>query len=386
MHDSSQPQHPTSSRREFLRTAAVGLTVTCGLGGCRSGPHHDAVREPSLTPAQRLASKISISIEKRTPITHGSASHRAFPGLTRLNDGTLLVIYREGRDHWETDSSVANVTLSSDNGATWSKPKTIHQEEGWACGSHHGPKQLADGSVMAPAMAIRHVESGQRGPYQFRVFNLRSYDNGRTWEKKEIGPQPGYMWQNQYGRIQEFDGLLLQGGGGQTYSDDFWRTGYFVSHDNGETWPEWRTIATHLQDENDILQLPDGRLLSMIRSGKQTYRSYSSDRGKTWSRAEELDVFGQCPSLLMLRSGHILFSYRQVRPTAQVGIGLAVSPDVGETWRELDPLYVSPTDWDCAYPSMILDGENHVLAAYYTAFGDRDSQIEMARLRVDVGS
>ena len=313
--------------------------------------------------------------------------HHAFPGLVRLNDGTLVVTYREGSDHWETDDSVVNVTLSADNGATWSEPKTIHGLNGWACGSHHGPTQLSDGSVMAPAMAIRHVQAGQRGPYKFRVFNLRSYDNGRTWERKEIGPQPGYLWQNQYGRIHEFDGILLQGGGGQTYSDDdFWRTGYFVSHDNGETWPEWRTIATHLQDENDILELPDGRFLSMIRSGKETYRSYSADRGKTWSQAEKLDVFGQCPSLLLLPTGHILFAYRQVRPGAQVGIGLAVSPDYGATWDEVDPLYVSPTDWDCAYPSMILDGDNHVLAAYYTAFGGSSSHIELARLRINVGT
>jgi len=392
MYYPSQPQLPRSSRREFLRTAAVGLTVTAGLGACRSARRRYVVGKPSLTVEQRLASNFSISIETRTPVTQGPTHHRAFPGLTRLKDGTLLVLYREGSDHWRTDDAVAKVTRSSDDGATWSEPETIHQEEGWGCSSHHGPKQLADGSVMAPAVAIRHVENGQRGPFEFRVFNLRSHDNGRTWQRKEIGPQPGWVWQNQYGRIKEIDGMLFQGGGGAKKGDDFWRTGYFVSHDNGETWPEWRTIATHLQDENDLLELADGRLLSMIRSGKEpssraTYRSYSNDHGKTWSPAEKLDLFGQCPSLLMLPSGHILFGYRQVRPTVHVGIGLAVSPDDGQTWREVEPLYVSPTDSvDCAYPSMIVDGGHHVLAAYYTTFVDGNSHIELARLRVDVGA
>ena len=368
-HELSRP-----SRRAFLRSAVVGVTAGCGLGGCRSGQ------------LRTTGGTVSLTVKKRLSITSGPARHRAFPGLTRLDDGTLLVLYREGENHWETDDSVVKVTRSSDDGATWSEPRTILQEPGWGAGAHHGPLQLADGRVLAPAQCVRHVEKGQRGKLEFRVFNLRSEDGGRTWKRREIGPQTGFAWQNQYGRLVEIDGMLWQGGGGRIEGEDYWRVGYFVSYDKGETWPEWRTIAPRLQDERDIVELRDGRLLSMIRSGKETYRSYSTDRGKTWSPAEKLDLFGQCPSLLMLPSGHILFAYRQVRPNAQVGIGMALSGDDGATWTETEPLYVSPTNSrDCAYPSMILDGDDHVLAAYYTTFVDGNSHIELARLRVDAG-
>lgn len=360
------------SRRNFLQTTTMGLAAGFGVLGCRGQT------------SQNKTVAFSISVEQRTPVTQGAPVHRAFPSLTRLHDGSLLICYREGSNHWGTDDSVVRSTRSSDNGATWSEPRTILQEDGWATGAHHGPKQLVDGTLLAPAMAVQHVENGARGNLNFRVFNLRSHDNGRTWEKRQIGPQPGWAWQNQYGRLLEIDGMIWQGGGGRMESDDFWRNGYFVSYDQGETWPEWHTISSHLQDEQDILDLPDNRLLTMIRSGKESYRSYSSDRGKTWSPVEKLDLFGQCPSLLLLPSGDILFAYRQVRPTASKGIGLAISADHGATWKEMDPLYVSPEgSWDCGYPSMILDGPQHVLAAYYTPFLNGNSHIELARLRVE---
>ena len=149
------------------------------------------------------------------------------------------------------------------------------------------------------------------------------------------------------------------------------------------TWPEWYTICAGLQDEKDIVELPDRRLLAMIRSGRETYRSYSSDRGRTWNQGEKLDLFGQCPSLLLLPSGNLLFAYRQVRPGVPTGIGLAVSGDSGLTWHELKPLYLSPTgSRDCAYPSMILSESGEVLCAYYTTFTKGDCHIELARIEV----
>jgi hypothetical protein len=213
---------------------------------------------------------------------------------------------------------------------------------------------------------------------------MRSHDNGHTWDVKQIGPMTGWIWQNQYGRIMEVGSELWIPGGGQRAGEKFWRNGYFVSQDNGETWPHWHTVCTGLQDEKDIIELTDKRLLAMIRSGRETYRSYSSDLGKSWSPAEKLDLFGQCPSLLLLPSGNILFAYRQVRPDAPKGIGLAVSADSGQTWRELDPLYVGP-NWDCAYPSMVLNGSSDVLCAYYTAFDKGDCHIELARIKVVEG-
>ena len=52
-----------------------------------------------------------------------------------------------------------------------------------------------------------------------------------------------------YGRAMEIDGQLWISGGGQKRGEEPCRTGYLVSHDNGDTWPEWQTVCTGLQDE-----------------------------------------------------------------------------------------------------------------------------------------
>ena len=323
------------------------------------------------------------SVVERIRVTRGSARHRAFPGLLRLGDGVLVILYREGSDHWVTDDSVLRLTRSEDDGKTWTEPRTLLQEQGWGFAAHHGPCLLSDGSILAAATSVRHRRGKLR---DYRAFAMRSHDDGETWDVKQIGPMPGWVWQNQYGRAMEIDGQLWIPGGGQKQGEEPWWTGYFVSHDNGDTWPEWQTVCSGLQDEKDIIELPDRSLLAMIRSGEETYRSRSADRGRSWSKKEKLDLFGQCPSLLLLPSGEVLFAYRQVRPEAPKGLGLAVSGDSGQTWRELAPLYVSPDgSFDCAYPSMVLGEPGEVLGAYYTTFDKGDCHIEVARIRVMEG-
>ena len=365
-------------RREYLRylgSAAfgAGLAIVPEMGaGC--------VFAASTVAAEANPPKLSGSVVQRIRVTRGAARHRAFPGLLRLADGTLLVLFREGTDHWRTDDSVLKLTRSGDGGKTWTEANTLLKEDGWGFAAHHGPRQLSDGSILTAAMSLRNSGGGQR---EFRTYAMRSSDGGGTWQVSRIGPMPGWAWQNQYGRAMEIDGRLWLPGGGQRKGENDWRNGYFVSLDNGRTWPEWHTICAGLQDEKDIVELPDRRLLAMIRSGTETYRSYSSDRGETWNQGEKLDLFGQCPSLLLLPSGNLLFAYRQVRPGVPAGIGLAVSGDSGLTWRELEPLYLSPTgSRDCAYPSMILSESGEVLCAYYTTFTEGNCHIELARIEV----
>ena len=179
----------------------------------------------------------------------------------------------------------------------------------------------------------------------------------------------------------ETDGKIWLPGGGQREDDDCWPNGYFVSYDNGQTWPEWHTVCIGLQDEKDMLELTDGRLLAVIRSGQEAYRCISTDRGETWSEPEKLPIYGQCPSLLLLPSGNVLFAYREVAPGKPKGVGLALSDYRGLSWKILPPLYVSPDDSrDCAYPSMVLSGTDKVLCAYYSAFLGGDCHIELATL------
>ena len=148
-----------------------------------------------------------MQVVMRVTVTRGPKRHRGFPGLVQLRSGELLLPYREGSDHFKTNDAVVKATRSTDGGATWSEPVTILREAGWGFAAQHGPTQLADGSVLAPAMSIRKSQVWPRGEY--RVYALRSHDEGRSWDVRQIGPMPGWRWQNQYGRVMEIDGAAL---------------------------------------------------------------------------------------------------------------------------------------------------------------------------------
>ena len=326
---------------------------------------------------------------RRFTIAGGASCHRAFPGLLKLSSGEMLVAYREGSDHWITEDGVVKIVRSSDGGVSWSEPELIFAESGWSCGVHHGPGQLSDGRIFLPVTSLRR-RGGERAQ---RAHLLCSEDEGKSWEDPILlGPMEGWVWQNQYGRVQEFsDGRVFILGGGQKIGEEPCYSGYFVSYDGGETFPERVHVACGLADELDVAQMGDGRLIAMIRDGKPHYlhRAYSVDEGRTWSEPERTEIIGHCPSLLVLPSGTLFLGHRQVNPSRNTGCTISASTDGGETWQLVSDIDTSPVrpfeplpgepgskGHDCSYPSMIMLEDGRVFCAYYTVFQGGNSNIE----------
>jgi hypothetical protein len=148
--------------------------------------------------------------------------------------------------------------------------------------------------------------------------------------------------------------------------------GVAFSMDGGLTWPESRPIYEDRRgdicpSETDIIRLPDGRILAIIRANaaKRLYRSYSDDEGQSWSPLEPTEMPGQCPCLIYLASGALLCAYRDMRPE-QPGMSCAVSGDWGQSWQPLGYLYKGG-NFDCAYPAMTTLPDGRIYCAYYTA-------------------
>jgi len=120
------------------------------------------------------------------------------------------------------------------------------------------------------------------------------------------------------------------------------------STDKGETW-EVRTVAfdpsgAHAYNETDILALPDGRLLAMMRhdgpgadgladpmsADRCICQCFSEDGGLTWGPVEKTPIWGFPFRTLLLASGKILgtYAYRR-RPFGARG---CLSYDLGKTW------------------------------------------------------
>jgi photosystem II stability/assembly factor-like uncharacterized protein len=308
------------------------------------------------------------------PDGSGRRRWRAIPSAARLRDGTLLVAYREGTDHWITPDGAIRLCRSTDSGRTWSAPQTIAAAEGRDFGCHLRMAELEDGTVVLP-LVERHSISGS--PTYLRYNDRRlisthvilSHDGGHTWSPpRPIDLGSHVIWTGSYGDV-------LIGREGEAMMSVHWqqegettsRSGLLRSRDGGQSWGHLTQISHGHDDEQSVCTLPSGRMIVVMRDlDRPSKRSFSDDGGETWSPAEPLPFHGQCPSLLQTRSGVLLCSYRQRTPGKPQGVGLSYSYDGGETWAETDPLYVSPLR-DCAYANLLELSPGEYIAVYYTA-------------------
>ena len=83
----------------------------------------------------------------------------------------------------------------------------------------------------------------------------------------------------------------------------------------------------HHHCEPDLVDLPDGRLLAILRP--RMSQTISKDKGRTWSKPTRLLVRGDAPGLLLTRDGVLLCGHRE-RPGTRTG--LIMSTDFGKTW------------------------------------------------------
>ena len=323
-----------------------------------------------------------IELLEEIVIAGGEAqSHKAWAALEVAGNGDLLLAYKDGSDHWRTDDGVLVLQRSTDHGRTWSQRRILAAEPGWGYATNHGMTRLSDGTLLLQAIRGRH-QYHPDGRYLIfsRGAFTRSTDGGHHWE--EFGPPLDYPFQSPdergiaYGRVQELsDGRLMVAyyGVPRDAKEEKLRVlAVAFSEDRGRSWPEYSIIYEDRQgdicpSETDLIRLPDGRYLAMIRANAalRLFRSYSDDEGRTWSPIEPTELPGQCPALIYLASGDILCAYRDIR-SDQYGMSCAISSDLGQTWMPLGHLYRG-TNRDCAYPSMVHLPGGRIYCSFYTA-------------------
>jgi hypothetical protein len=307
--------------------------------------------------------------------------HRAWPGAEVAANGDLVVAYKEGSTHHLVDDEVVFVTRSADGGRTWER-RALAGLPGRGYWTAHGLTRLASGDLLLRINFGRHAErtaENPRGRWSGTVMT-RSSDHGRQWQ--ELGPSadlPGLhpRMHLSYGRALELAAgrIVAPFYGNPRGEPDATARSVVVAYssDGGLTWGDSVLVHDHHQDpslcasETDLLRLPDGRLMAMSRANAKLslYRAYSEDEGRTWSALEPTGLPGQSPAVVMLPSGAILCLYRDVTPE-QLGVGVGISRDLGQTWEAVGHLYRGPNK-DCAYPSPVLLPDGTIFTPYYTS-------------------
>jgi len=297
----------------------------------------------------------------------GAGGYEAFPDICRCANGDLLCVMYAGYDHVSFPrqdlprGARVCAVRSTDEGHTWT-PAQIVADTPW---DDRDPSVccLSDGTLICNWFTYYGGFKEPEGDKTFKYKELwlcRSTDNGHTWTQPELIPHlAGAYWACSSPIIELVDGTLLWPVY-REYRDPLRNWSAVVrSTDKGKTWsePYWVDETNDDNDEPAVLQMPDGRVLCLMRanSGDSMWYSWSEDQGLTWTPSQKTGFPGHCPYLFRTEDGILLLGHRL--PNTSMHYSL----DDGRTWSA----NVTMDATIGAYPSMVALREGAVLFAYY---------------------
>lgn len=143
--------------------------------------------------------------------------------------------------------------------------------------------------------------------------------------------------------------------------------GVGVSSDQGKTWKLHGALkAPHWALENMVVELRDGRLWTLIRTGAGVlWQSHSSDKGVTWTEAHATDIPnpGSRFFIRRLASGNLLL-INHYKFKGRSHLTARLSADDGKTWNE--GLLLDERS-NVSYPDAVQDKDGTIWAVH-----DRD--------------
>jgi len=370
-----------------------------------------------------VVDKVRTAIE--LPGDEESITH---PSLVRTSTGDLLLFGSAYAGSRFKAKDLGIMTAGSrDDGETWSAPRQMSAEGlpgGKPLGGlEWGGTYLESGRIVLQSTSFGADEpppkptvrsTGEMSPYGFPVFEVRgrhpsvgqcrvllSDDDAQSWHVSDRIDILDFATGG--GITQIPDGSLIlpvYGYRRGTAECEQCSTGFVRSWDEGETWSEptivapWDADLQDLPSEMGIVVLPDGRWVALYRNQFQredhnstdifVYRSYSHDRGKTWTVGHQVFPDMGYTGARLLPDGALM-----VMGHSYQGLLYAVSNDGGETWDYQNVLWGwdARSGGDCGGFSIVDLEDGRVLVAYY-ARADRSgrfkSPYEYGKMRFEV--
>ncbi|MEI7650783.1 MAG: sialidase family protein [Verrucomicrobiota bacterium] len=321
-----------------------------------------------------------VVFEAKQNIAHPSVR---IPSLLRTQKGTLLAV-AEGRDK-PTDQAGNDlvISISKDEGATWSKPKVAYEQGDDSCNNPCLVQEAKSGRIFlfyqtfpAGGHEFGGLPVGPADPKGNRSCYISSDDDGATWSKPtdvsaSLKPNeaittasgPGIGIQLKSGPKA---GRLVIPFNSQDAKKNFYNWVAY-SDDAGATWkrgekvPQTETIQLN---EVQVAESVGGGLYLNSRSWRKgaglRKTSWSQDAGETWSQATEDAKLPDpiCQGSLLRMDDHTIAFLNPVGKGRKNGT-LRLSHDDGRTWAVSQLIFPGPF----AYSSMALlkDGRIGVL-------------------------
>jgi len=287
----------------------------------------------------------------------------AWAGVARSKRGTLLVAFNAG--YWHVSPPTPYVmpeakveyyrqlgmprdvvaptggrimfVRSEDGGKTWSKPQTLADTP--ADDRQAGLLALPDGTILASFFtSFGEVDPWGDPAYFSHTMIVRSFDDGRTWEKRPrlLQKQSGSPFNGEGadgpGVLRKDGSILLTAYGYLPAGENNKHTavGVYESKNRGRTWKLLSIVkADHNLEEAHAVELPDGRLVMIARPEGDMW--WSRDGGRNWTAPETFGMRIYAPTLYVLRDGTLVCLHGSYAP-GHGGLRVIFSTDGGATW------------------------------------------------------
>lgn len=366
--------------RTLVLTFAVGLFTTFGLAA-------------DLPPAHDL---------DPTPL-HPRNSEGSY---VTLRSGRILFDYSQFSEgqHDHSPSAIAEI-YSDDQGRTWSQPKVVIPTGAYRNIMSVSLLRLASGKI------ARFYAVKKNKWLDCRVVVSLSGDEGATWsEPRLVTDAPGYFVLNNDRVIQTKSGRLIVPLGfhrsrGAADEESSWDPRalavWYYSDDEGATWKESDTwwgipaLSTSGLQEPGVVELPDGSIYAWFRTDQGAqYESLSKDNGVSWSapRPTELKSPVSPASIKRLpnsdtlmvvfndHSGKVAAPKIAKQRAPQV---VAFSTDGAKTWGPSQVIESDLTGWYCYTAIHFTD--DAVLLSYMAGNAEigRLSRLRLRRIPFD---
>ncbi|MSU65553.1 MAG: exo-alpha-sialidase [Opitutus sp.] len=383
---SSVETSPGGGQTHFRRLSLarrLGLNLLLGLG---------------LLPALPAATALPAPYDIDPTPEHPRNTEGAF---VTLRSGRILFSYSQFSEgqHDHSPSAIAEI-YSDDQGRTWSQPRVVVPT-----GRYQNIMSVSFLRLASGKLARFHGVKRSKWLDCHPALSLSS-DEGATWsEPRQVIDAPGYFVLNNDRIIQTASGRLIMPLGyhrtrGTVDDRPSWDSRaismWFYSDDEGATWKESKNwwglpVASNsgLQ-EPGVVQCPDGSLYGWSRTDQgYQYEFASRDDGLTWSapRRSTLSSPTSPASIKRLpRSDTLLVVYNDhsgrvpapAKPNQRAPLVVAFSTDSAKTWGAPLSIEDDLTGWYC-YTAIHFTADAVLLA--YVAGNDQLGHLSRLRLR-----
>jgi len=220
--------------------------------------------------------------------------------------------------------------LSRDGGKTWAEPVPVCRGLNPAEPASYYLLRTANNVLVLVYLNFEgrkfswDTERNEPGDCQLEVWSIRSLDGGRSWVDNQRlleGYNPNF-----FGLIQTSSGRIVVPLQHLVSNPGRLVVCSFYSEDDGKSWrrSNWVDLGGHGHHdgafEPTVAELPDGRLLMLIRTGWDRFWQAVSDDGKYWRTIQPstIEASSSPGYLLRLSSGRLILVWNRLNPEGRL--------------------------------------------------------------------